>query len=184
MSSEAHEAGPDAEELESKVHDQSPSDADSDSDGDGGTDGVVTNESGVMAVQSLCMSCHGTAQTRIYPTKIPFFQEIIVMSSHCKACGFRSNEIRPAGEIKPMGARLTLTVTTPEVRNAGPARQQLVIRSLVPSIAILSAAQDLNRQVVRTDSASFQVPELGFEIPANTQVRGEAQGGRNWSALA
>jgi len=142
MSSEAHEVGPSEAELESKHQDHVVEDAESDSDEEEAPDSVTMNESGVMAVQSLCMNCHGTAQTKIYPTKIPFFQEIIVMSSYCKACGFRSNEIRPAGEIKPMGSRLTLSVTTPE---------------------------DLNRQVVRSDSASFSVPELGFEIPGNTQ---------------
>ena len=29
--------------------------------------------------------------------------------------------------------------------------------------------QDLNRQVVRADSASLSIPELDFEVPANTQ---------------
>ena len=32
--------------------------------------------------------------------------------------------------------------------------------------------QDLNRQVVKTESASVKVPELGFEIPAFSQKGG------------
>ena len=32
-----------------------------------------------------------------------------------------------------------------------------------------SSSQDLNRQVVRADSASLSIPELDFEVPANTQ---------------
>ena len=36
----------------------------------------------------------------------------------------------------------------------------------------LSSSQDLNRQVVRADSASLTIPELDFEVPAHTQEGG------------
>ena len=36
----------------------------------------------------------------------------------------------------------------------------------------LSSSQDLNRQVVRADSASLTVPELDFEVPAHRQEGG------------
>lgn len=39
----------------------------------------------------------------------------------------------------------------------------------------LFSAQDMNREVVKTDSATARIPELDFEIPAFSQ-----KGGRSW----
>ncbi|KAL6080658.1 nucleolar zinc-finger protein [Balamuthia mandrillaris] len=93
-------------------------------------------------IESLCMNCGKQGKTRLLLTKIPHFKEIVLMAFDCPHCNFRSNEIQSAGAIQEKGHRLDLFVATPE---------------------------DLNRQVVKSDWASVQLPELEFEIPANTQ---------------
>ncbi|KAG8522192.1 Zinc finger protein ZPR1 [Galemys pyrenaicus] len=93
-------------------------------------------------IESLCMNCYRNGMTRLLLTKIPFFKEIIVSSFSCEHCGWSNTEIQSAGRIQDQGVRYTLTVKTQE---------------------------DMNREVVKTDSATTRIPELDFEIPAFSQ---------------
>ncbi|XP_032724441.1 zinc finger protein ZPR1 [Lontra canadensis] len=93
-------------------------------------------------IESLCMNCYRNGTTRLLLTKIPFFREIIVSSFSCEHCGWNNTEIQSAGRIQDQGVRYTLTVR---------------------------AQEDMNREVVKTDSATTKIPELDFEIPAFSQ---------------
>ncbi|KAF0886169.1 zinc finger protein ZPR1 [Crocuta crocuta] len=93
-------------------------------------------------IESLCMNCYRNGTTRLLLTKIPFFREIIVSSFSCEQCGWSNTEIHSAGRIQDQGVRYALTVRTQE---------------------------DMNREVVKTDSATTRIPELDFEIPAFSQ---------------
>ncbi|GAB1294164.1 Zinc finger protein ZPR1 [Apodemus speciosus] len=93
-------------------------------------------------IESLCMNCYRNGTTRLLLTKIPFFREIIVSSFSCEHCGWNNTEIQSAGRIQDQGVRYTLTVKSQE---------------------------DMNREVVKTDSATTRIPELDFEIPAFSQ---------------
>ncbi|XP_003992439.1 zinc finger protein ZPR1 isoform X1 [Felis catus] len=93
-------------------------------------------------IESLCMNCYRNGTTRLLLTKVPFFREIIVSSFSCEHCGWNNTEIHSAGRIQDQGVRYALTVKTQE---------------------------DMNREVVKTDSATTSIPELDFEIPAFTQ---------------
>ncbi|XP_047547666.1 zinc finger protein ZPR1 [Lutra lutra] len=93
-------------------------------------------------IESLCMNCYRNGTTRLLLTKIPFFREIIVSSFSCEHCGWNNTEIQSAGRIQDQGVRYTLTVR---------------------------AQEDMNREVVKTDSATTRIPELDFEIPAFSQ---------------
>ncbi|XP_007934696.1 zinc finger protein ZPR1 [Orycteropus afer afer] len=93
-------------------------------------------------IESLCMNCYRNGMTRILLTKIPFFREIIVSSFSCEHCDWNNTEIQSAGRIQDQGVRYTLTV---------------------------QAQEDMNREVVKTDSATARIPELDFEIPAFSQ---------------
>ncbi|XP_072885935.1 zinc finger protein ZPR1 [Hemitrygon akajei] len=97
---------------------------------------------GPTQIESLCMNCYQNGMTRLLLTKIPFFREIIVSSFACDNCGWVNNEIQSAGKIQEQGVRYTVHV---------------------------SSRQDLNREVVKADSASTKIPELDFEIPPFTQ---------------
>ncbi|KAM5245658.1 zinc finger protein ZPR1 [Ctenodactylus gundi] len=93
-------------------------------------------------IESLCMNCYRNGTTRLLLTKIPFFKEIIVSSFSCEHCGWNNTEIQSAGRIQDQGVRYTLAVR---------------------------AQEDMNREVVKTDSATTRIPELDFEIPAFSQ---------------
>uniref|UniRef100_H2MS04 Zinc finger protein ZPR1 n=2 Tax=Oryzias latipes TaxID=8090 RepID=H2MS04_ORYLA len=93
-------------------------------------------------IESLCMNCHQNGTTRLLLTRIPFFKEIIVSSFSCPACSWSNTEIQSAGQIQEQGICYTLRIRT---------------------------KQDLNREVVKADSATTRIPELDFEIPPFTQ---------------
>jgi zinc finger protein len=92
----------------------------------------------VDEIESLCMNCHEDGMTRLLLTKIPFFREIIIMSFECPHCGFRNSEVQPAGEIQQRGHKFTFKV---------------------------DAKEDLNRQLVKSDSCIFRVEDDDLEIP-------------------
>ena len=99
--------------------------------------------SGIDVIEgSLCMECGGTGKTMLMLHKIPFFREIIIGSFKCNQCHARNNEVTFGGEIQPKGLRIEFQVTT---------------------------SKDLNRQIVKSDSASVVIPALEFEIPPGTQ---------------
>ncbi|XP_071806568.1 zinc finger protein ZPR1-like [Asterias amurensis] len=93
-------------------------------------------------IESLCMNCHEDGTTRLLLTKIPFFREIVLMSFSCPHCNFTDNEVQPAGRIQDKGCRVDVHILN---------------------------QQDLNRQVVKSDTASIKIPELDLEIPGGAQ---------------
>jgi zinc finger protein len=97
---------------------------------------------GVDEIVSLCMSCGANGMTRLMLHKIPYFRELIIASFCCDECGERNNEVSFGGEIQPQGCVYDLLVTT---------------------------QKDLDRQMIKSDSASVRIPELDFEIPSSTQ---------------
>lgn len=78
------------------------------------------------------------------------------MAFHCTHCHFRNNEIQFGGSYAEKGVKYELTLTCPEV-------------SPPPQNWMLNRAQDLNRQVVKSDHGRVLIPALDFEIPAITQ---------------
>ncbi|KAG4109148.1 hypothetical protein ERO13_1Z049309v2 [Gossypium hirsutum] len=64
----------------------------------------------VMTFPSTCGACAARCETRMFVTRIPYFQEVIVMASTCDACGYRNSELKPGGAIPDKGKRITLSV--------------------------------------------------------------------------
>ena len=77
--------------------------------------------------------------TRLLLTRIPFFREIILMSFYCEHCQFKNNEIQPAGEIQEQGSIYTFK---------------------------LSCLKDMERQIVKSDTAVLRIEDLNIETPA------------------
>lgn len=95
-----------------------------------------------MEIESLCVNCEENGITKLLLTKIPFFKSVIISSFECPHCHFTNNEIQPASSLQPQGCIYDVEIRT---------------------------EKDLDRQVVKTDSASCRIPEVDFEIPAFTQ---------------
>ncbi|SNX87655.1 probable ZPR1 - protein binds to translation elongation factor eEF-1 [Melanopsichium pennsylvanicum] len=100
--------------------------------------GAQEDQKMVDEIPSLCMECHNQGTTRMLLTYIPYFREVIVVSFSCPHCGNRNNEIQSAGQIQPKGCLYTVHVTNPT---------------------------DLNRQVVKSEYCTINIPELQIEIP-------------------
>lgn len=64
------------------------------------------------------------------------------MSFTCNDCGYQNNEIQSGSVIPERGIKITLAV---------------------------KEKKDLNRQLVKSDHTSIQIPELNFEIPSKSQ---------------
>uniref|UniRef100_A0A8R7TP57 Zinc finger ZPR1-type domain-containing protein n=1 Tax=Triticum urartu TaxID=4572 RepID=A0A8R7TP57_TRIUA len=107
-----------------------------------GDDGA--RDAPLHVVESLCMRCGENGTTRILLTLIPHFREVVLMAFECPHCSERNNEVQFAGQLQAKGCCYTLKVPKgqPEV---------------------------LNRQVVKSDSATIKIPELDFEIPPEAQ---------------
>ncbi|KAA3480087.1 zinc finger protein ZPR1-like [Gossypium australe] len=95
----------------------------------------------VMTFPSTCGACAARCETRMFVTRIPYFQEVIVMASTCDACGYRNSELKPGGAIPDKGKRITLSVKN---------------------------INDLSRDVIKSDTASVKVPELDLELASGT----------------
>ncbi|XP_054779233.1 uncharacterized protein LOC129287105 [Prosopis cineraria] len=98
----------------------------------------------VYHVESLCMRCGENGTTRFLLTSIPHFRKILLSAFECPHCGERNNEVQFAGEIQPRGCCYSLEI---------PSDNQKM----------------LDRQVVKSESATIRIPELDFEIPPEAQ---------------
>ncbi|PON45567.1 Zinc finger, ZPR1-type [Parasponia andersonii] len=101
-------------------------------------------DSPLYQVESLCMRCGQNGITRFLLTLIPHFRKILLSAFDCPHCGERNNEVQFAGEIQPKGCCYCLEVPAGDLKM-------------------------LNRQVVKSESATIKIPELDFEIPPEAQ---------------
>ncbi|XP_071702184.1 uncharacterized protein [Rutidosis leptorrhynchoides] len=95
----------------------------------------------VMTFPSTCGACAVRCETRMFVTKIPYFQEVIVMASTCDACGYKNSELKAGGAIPAKGKKVTLLVKNVE---------------------------DLSRDVIKSDTASVKIPEINLELAGGT----------------
>ena len=90
---------------------------------------------------ALCMACHGKGTSRILPTTIPYFREVAICFFKCDDCGFTNTDVMDTSIVQPQGLETSLTVTNSE---------------------------DMNLQVIKSNTASVRLPELELEIPHTT----------------
>ncbi|KAL5578532.1 hypothetical protein UlMin_020231 [Ulmus minor] len=95
-------------------------------------------------VESLCMRCGENGITRFLLTLIPNFRKVLLSAFECTHCGERNNEVQFAGELQPKGCCYRLEVPPGNLKM-------------------------LDRQVVKSESATIKIPELEFEIPPEAQ---------------
>jgi len=75
------------------------------------------------------------------PTEIPFFKSIIVMCTSCDNCGHRSNEVKSGNGISAKGIKYILKLVD---------------------------VSDLNRDILKSETASFEIPEIDFVMNEGT----------------
>lgn len=99
----------------------------------------------VLTFQTNCPECNAPAETNMKMTNIPYFKEVVIMATLCEMCGHKTNEVKSGGGIEDLGRKISLHVTDPT---------------------------DMNRDVLKSHTCSFAIPELEFEMG------GAALGGR------
>lgn len=84
-----------------------------------------------------CPHCGQAGNNEMCQIDIPGFRKCIIMAFNCSGCGSRSNEVKAMGTFGSKGRRWTLKVTAPS---------------------------DLNRDVLKSDTASVTIPELEIDV--------------------
>jgi zinc finger protein len=86
-------------------------------------------------VEELCPLCGAESTVHFLPYEIPFFGEIMIITSVCSSCGYRSTDVMVlSGERKE--------------------RSEIVV----------SSTEDLNALVVRSSFGTIRIPELGVNV--------------------
>ncbi|ODV57847.1 zinc finger-containing protein ZPR1 [Ascoidea rubescens DSM 1968] len=98
-------------------------------------------ENEVQTFYATCSSCYKPCETHMKMVNIPHFKEVIIMSTVCDHCGYRSNEVKTGGAIPEMGRRITLKVDDPE---------------------------DLKRDLLKSETCQLVIPEINLDLTPGT----------------
>ena len=97
----------------------------------------------VDVVKCFCPFCKfENAESKMLLTKIPFFKELIIISFECPNCNEKNTETTFGGALEDFGIRIKVNLVNPI---------------------------HLNRMVVKSEYATIGFPELGLEIPSESQ---------------
>lgn len=72
---------------------------------------------------------------------IPHFKEVVIMSTTCDSCGYKSNEVKAGGPISQKGRRIILNITD---------------------------AEDLSRDILKSETCGLRIPEVDLELNPGT----------------
>jgi zinc finger protein len=77
-------------------------------------DQEVMGDDDVHTFVGPCPSCTRPCATHMMPIDIPHFKQVILMSTACDFCGYKSNDVKTGGEVPAKGRKITLKVEDPE----------------------------------------------------------------------
>lgn len=95
----------------------------------------------IQTFQGSCPSCSTEIPTKMKIVNIPHFKDVIIMSSVCHTCGFKSNEVKTGGSIPDKGRKIKLELVEPE---------------------------DLTRDLLKSETCTMRFPELGLDLVQGT----------------
>ncbi|KAI6199711.1 hypothetical protein M3Y96_00655800 [Aphelenchoides besseyi] len=95
----------------------------------------------ILRFCSPCPNCGAEIEVLMKPTDIPYFQTVIIMSSTCDKCGYKSNEVKPGGPIQDLGCKLSICI-----------KEEI----------------DLARDVLKSDTCYLSIPDLKLEAGCGT----------------
>ncbi|KAF2483199.1 zinc finger protein-like protein zpr1 [Neohortaea acidophila] len=100
---------------------------------------IIENQ--VYSFPASCPGCTRPCTTNMKMVHIPHFKQVVLMSTACEDCGYRSNEVKTGGEVPDLGRRITLRVQNKE---------------------------DLARDILKSESAALVCPELQLRVEPGT----------------
>ena len=95
----------------------------------------------IFTFDGVCSSCSAALETRMKKVNIPYFKDILIMSTNCPACGYKDNEVKSGAAISAQGRKLTLRVEDTE---------------------------DLSRDVLKSETAGLAIPEIDLHLNPGT----------------
>lgn len=98
-----------------------------------------TNE--VETFRATCSGCYSPCETHMKLVNIPHFKDVVIMSTVCDHCGYKSNEVKTGGEIPDHGTKITLYCDDPE---------------------------DLARDILKSETCGMSIPELSLDLTPGT----------------
>lgn len=107
----------------------------------GGMEGVDILEGKVYKLDVLCPGCTKPTLMLTQMVNIPYFKQVILMSTNCSECGYRSSEAKTGGKVPEKGKRIWLDVRSPK---------------------------DLRRDILKSETCMLKVPECRVEIEPGT----------------
>ncbi|KAF8474601.1 ZPR1 zinc-finger domain-containing protein [Kalaharituber pfeilii] len=116
-----------------------PEPAQQDGVGAGGPGNITHDE--VHTFPATCPSCVRPCNTYMKFVDIPHFKEVVIMSTVCDDCGYKSNEVKTGGAVPPKGIRITLKVEDEE---------------------------DLKRDILKSETCALTCPELNLDLTPGT----------------
>ncbi|PHH61510.1 hypothetical protein CDD81_301 [Ophiocordyceps australis] len=102
-------------------------------------DNLAPNE--VYSFPASCPACMHSCTTHMKMVDIPHFKQVVLMSTVCDDCGYRSNDVKTGGEIPPRGEKITLKV---------------------------SGAADLARDILKSETCALECPQLKLHVNPGT----------------
>jgi len=88
-----------------------------------------------------CSSCGHPSDTLIKKVNIPYFKDVLIMSTNCDHCGYRDNEVKSGAAISSQGKKITLKVEDRE---------------------------DLSRDILKSETCGLAIPEIELVLQAGT----------------
>lgn len=95
----------------------------------------------VFVFPGVCSSCSRPLDTKMKRVNIPYFKEIIIMSTNCEACGYRDNEVKSSGVVSSQGKRIILKVQDTD---------------------------DLSRDILKSETCGLTIPDIDLVLTAGT----------------
>ncbi|KAI0130354.1 zinc finger protein zpr1 [Xylariales sp. AK1849] len=95
----------------------------------------------VYAFPATCPGCMRPCTTNMKMVDIPHFKAVVLMSTVCEECGYRSNDVKTGGEIPELGRKVTLKV---------------------------ESNVDLARDILKSESCALECPELSLQVNPGT----------------
>jgi zinc finger protein len=102
-------------------------------------DDIVPNE--VYSFPATCPGCTRHCVTHMKMVEIPNFKQVVIMSTVCDSCGYRSNEVKTGGEVPEKGRKITLKV---------------------------ERSEDLSRDILKSESCALECPEVSLSVNPGT----------------
>jgi len=95
----------------------------------------------IFVFPGTCSSCGHAINTLMKKVNIPYFKDVIIMSTNCDKCGYRDNEVKSGSAISLQGKRIALKVEDQE---------------------------DLSRDILKSETCGLEIPEIELVLQGGT----------------